>query len=171
MEEDSSPSEKRKNHKGWRILRYDPTNCNEINSSPFIRQCFEDVSCLGLCQRVGEVGLHEQITDWIATNLKWEKAIIAGIEFTDLKQYRPFLKSPYREVHSHIIPFKYPLEKYVPLMKVVIKFFTYERIFSGLYGYHIRMLMHFTTLKPLNMCNYLCRSLIKMSEKVQMKGK
>ena len=81
MEGDSSPSEMIKHYK---ILRYEPTNCNEINSSPFIKQCFEDVNCLGFCQRVGEVGFHEQLIDWIATNLKGERAIIAGFEFTFL---------------------------------------------------------------------------------------
>ena len=89
----------------------------------------------------------------------------------DLEHYISFLQSPYKEAHTHIIPFRYLLEKYAPLMKVVIKFFTCDGRFSILYTYHIRVLMHFTTLKPLNMCNYLCRSLIKMSEKVQVKGK
>jgi len=196
MEGDSSPPEKRKHHKGGSILRYEPTNCNEINSSPFIRQCFEDVSCLGFCQRVGEVGFHELLTDWIATNLKGEKSTIAGIDFTfsvaaislatgipndgeywfkcmslDLEQYKPFLKSPYIEAHSHLIPFRYLLEKYAPLMKVVMKFFTCEGRFSRLYQYDIRLLIHFTAIKPLNLCSYLCISLIKISENVRIKNK
>ena len=82
MEGDSSPSEKRKHHKGGRIMRYEPTNYNEINSSPFIRQFFEDVSWPVFCERVGEVGFHEQLTNWIATNLKGEKATIARIDLT-----------------------------------------------------------------------------------------
>ena len=43
--------------------------------------------------------------------------------------------------------------------------------FSGLYQYYIRLLVHFTTVKPLNFCNFLCRSVIKMFKKVQMKNK
>jgi len=58
MEGDSSP-EKKKKHKGGKILRYEPNNCNEINSSPFIKQCFEYVNCLEFCKRVCEVGFHE----------------------------------------------------------------------------------------------------------------
>ena len=145
---------------------------------------------------VCEEGFHEQLKNWVATYLKGESAIIFGVEFTfsvasislatglpnhgeysfkgmnlDLENYRPFLKTPYREKHAHIIPFGYLLEKYAPLMKVVMKLFTCERRFSRIYAYHIRLLMHFTIQKPLNMCNYLCRSLAKMSERIQMKNK
>ncbi len=119
MEGDSSPSERRKHHKGGKLLRYEPTNCNEINSSPLIKQCFEDVNCLEFCKRACEVGFHEQSIDCIATHFKGERAIIAGVEFTfsvaaislttgipdhgeywfkgmslDLQHYRSFLKSP-----------------------------------------------------------------------------
>lgn len=40
-----------------------------------------------------------------------------------------------------------------------------------LYAYHFRLLMHFTSQKPLNMCNYLFKSISKMSEKIKMKNK
>jgi hypothetical protein len=40
-----------------------------------------------------------------------------------------------------------------------------------MYQYHIRLLMHFTAIKPLNLPHYLFRSLVKMTEKVQSKGK
>ena len=118
MEAYSTPSGKIKHHKGGKILTYEPSNCSEITSSPFIRKCFEDVNFLGFCQRVEEVGFHEKLTDLFATNLKGEKATIAGIEFTfsvdaislatwipnhgeywfkgmnlDLEQYKPYLKS------------------------------------------------------------------------------
>ena len=149
MEGDSSPSEKRIQHKGGKIPRYEPSKCNEIISSPFITKCFEDVNCLGFCQRVEEVGYHEELTDLFAANLKGEKATIAGIDFTfsvaaislatgipnhgeywfkgmnlDLEQYKSFIKSQYKETHTHILPFRYLLERYAPLMKVVMKLFT-----------------------------------------------
>ena len=47
----------------------------------------------------------------------------------DLEHYRSFLKTPYRETHTHIIPFRYILEKYAPLMKVVMIVFTCEEGF------------------------------------------
>jgi len=59
MEEDSSPTEKRKHQKGGKILRYEPSNCSEITSSPFIRKFFEYFNYLVFFQRVEEVGFHE----------------------------------------------------------------------------------------------------------------
>jgi len=131
------------------------------------------------------------LIDWVATHLKGESAIIIGVEFTfsvasislairrqdhgeywfkgmslDLVHYRSFLKTPYKETHTHIIPFRYLLEKYAPLMNFFMIFFTCEGRFSRLYAYHIYLLVHFTAQKPFSMCNYLYRSLAKMSEKV-----
>lgn len=63
------------------------------------------------------------------------------------------------------------LERYAPFMKVVMKFFTCEGRFSRLYQYHIRLLMHFIVAKSLNLSSYLYKSLTKMSERVQLKGK
>ena len=132
----------------------------------------------------------------MTNQLKGESVFIVGVELTfsvasislatripdngeywfkgmslDLEYYRPFLKTPYREKHAHVMPFKYLLEKYAPLIKIVMKLFTCEGRFSRTYAYRIRLLMHFTSEKPLNMCNYLCRSIAKMSERIQMKNK
>lgn len=75
-------SQERKNyHKGGKILRYEPNNYNEINSSRFIKKCFEDVNCVEFCKRVCEVSFHEHLIDWIAMYLKGERAIIEGDEF------------------------------------------------------------------------------------------
>jgi hypothetical protein len=48
-----------------------------------------------------------------------------------------------------------------------MNYFTCEGIFSKLYKYHVRLLIHFTGLKPLNLSYYLYKSLDKMVEKVQ----
>ena len=195
MEIDSSPKRKRQ-HKGGRILRHEPSDCNQINSYPFIKQCFEDVHCLEFCKRVSEAGFYEQLTDWVATHLKGETIIISSIDFSfsmasitlatglpdngeywfkemslDLENYNPFLKTLYRDTHTHFMPFRYLLEKYAPLMKTIMRFFTYEGRFSRLYAYHIRLFMHFTSQNPLNMCNYISRSISKISDKIQLKGK
>lgn len=195
MEAESLPERKRQ-HKGGRILRYEPSDCNTINSYPFIKQCFEDVHYLEFCKRVSKTRFHEKLTDWVATHLKGETVFISGIEFNfsvasisiatglpdngeywfkgmnlDLENYKPFLKTPYRDTHTHLLPFRYLLEKYALLIKTVMRFFTCEGRFSRLYAYHIRLLMHFTSQKPLNICNYLFKSISKMSEKLQLKDK
>ena len=52
MEPNSPPSEKRKYNKRGKTLRFEPSNCNEITSFPFVKKCFEDVICLEFCQKV-----------------------------------------------------------------------------------------------------------------------
>lgn len=89
----------------------------------------------------------------------------------DLEEYKPYLKSQYKGAHPHVFPFKDMLERYAPLMKAFMKFFTCEGQFFWLYEYHIRHLMHFTATKSINLSSYLYRSLTKMSERVQLKGK
>ena len=118
MEAESSPERKRQ-HKGQRILKYEPSDCNTINSYPFIKQCFEDVHCLEFCKRVSEAGFYEQLIDWVVTQLKGDTTVIAGIEFSfsvasislatslpdtdeywfkgmslDIENYKPFLRMP-----------------------------------------------------------------------------
>lgn len=76
MEGDFSP-ERKKHHKGGKILRYEPSSCNDINASRFIK-----LNCPDFFKRVLEVGFHEQLIDWVTTHLKGESAIIANVEFT-----------------------------------------------------------------------------------------
>lgn len=52
-------------------------------------------------------------------------------------------------------------------MKIIMKYFSCEGRFSRLYTYHIRLLMHFTRVKFLNIPYYLFRSIDKMASIVQ----
>ena len=85
----------------------------------------------------------------------------------DLNHYQPFLKPRYQADCKTIFPFSHILERYAPLMKVIMKYFTCEGRFSRLYSYHIRILMHFTSAKLLHLPYYLYRSIYKMSYIVQ----
>ena len=89
----------------------------------------------------------------------------------DLEEYKPYLKSQYKGAHSHVFACIYLLERYAPLMKVFMKLFTCKGRFSRMYQYHIRLLVHFKAARSLNLCNCLYRSMIKMSERVQVKGR
>lgn len=80
-----------------------------------------------------------------------------------------FLKPQCKESPSHGFPSRKLLDKYNPLMKIIMKYLTCEGGFNRLYQYHIILLMHFTSKKPLNLPNYLFRSLVKMTKKVQSK--
>ena len=89
----------------------------------------------------------------------------------DIQNYIIFLKPQYKEAPSHVFPSRKLLNKYIPLMNMIMKYFTCEGSFSRLYQYHIRFLMHFTSIKPQNIPNYLFRSLAKMTQKVKNKGR
>ncbi len=84
----------------------------------------------------------------------------------DIENYKPFLKPHYKDAPKHIFPFRQFLDRYAPLIKMIMRYFTCEGRFSRLYQYHIRLLMHFTTVKPLNLPHNLYRNLVKMTKKV-----
>ena len=67
-----------------------------------------------------------------------------------MSYYEPFIKRGYKEGCKTIFPFSHLLERYAPLMKVIMNYFTYEGLCSRLYSYHVRLLMHFTRLNMLN---------------------
>ena len=73
----------------------------------------------------------------------------------------------YKDYKKSIFPFSHFLERYAPMMRVIMKYFTCEGRFSRLYSYHIRFLMHFTRVKMLHLPYYLYRSIDKMSYIVQ----
>ena len=143
------------------------------------------MSCL--CQKVEELGFREKLTSTFATSLRRDKVTIAGLVFTlsaesisiatripnngetwlkcrdiDLENYKMYLKPSYKADPKCIFPFKCLLEMYAPLMKMIMKYFTREGRFSRLYQYHVRLLMHFTSVEALNLPHYLYRSMVKM---------
>ena len=91
-------------------------------------------------------------------------------ENLDISCYEPFLKPRYKEGCKSIFPFSHLLERYAPLMSVIMKYFTCEGRYSRLYSYHIRLLMHFTRVKMLHLPYYLYRSIDKMSSIVQRRN-
>ena len=53
----------------------------EINASSFIKRSFEEVGCLGFCEKTQEVGCHANLTSIFSTQLKRNKTTIAGMDF------------------------------------------------------------------------------------------
>ena len=195
MDTDTSPS-KRKKYTREKILRFEPSHCHQITSSHFILKYFENVNCVQFFQKIQEVGHNEQLIGLFSIALKKGKFFIVGLEFNfalesisiatgipnhgeywfkgmnvDDEYYKPYLKSTYKYDPLHVFPFRYLLDKYAPLMKSIMMLFTCEGHFSRLYQYHIRLLMNFTAVKSLNMCNYLFKSVSKMAEKIHEKGR
>lgn len=54
-------------------------------------------------------------------------------------------------------------------MKLIMKYFNCEGQFSHLYAYHIRLLMHFTRVRMMNLPYFMCWNIEKMTTLVQKK--
>ena len=118
------------------------------------------------CERIMEEGCHLQLNNLFSTSFIMGKAIIAGVEFNalakvissaisipshgenwfkgmdlDLEHYKQLLKPYAREKPEYLFPFKNLLNKYAPLMMLIMNYFTCEGIFSRLYRY----LLYYTT--------------------------
>ena len=83
------------------------------------------------------------------------------------KYYEPFIKPRYRNERRRFFPFNYLLDRYAPMMKIIMKYFSCEGGFSRLYTYHIRLLMHFTRVRLLNIPYFIFMSIDKMAFIVQ----
>jgi len=81
--------------------------------------------------------------------------------------YEPYMKPGYRNERRGYFPFSHLLDKYAPLMKIIMKYFSCEGRFSRVYSYHIRIIMHFTRVKMLNIPYYLFWSVEKMAYTAQ----
>ena len=81
--------------------------------------------------------------------------------------YEPFIKPRYRNERRTVFPFSYLLDRYAPMMKIIMKYFSCEGRFSRIYTYHIRLLMLFTRVRLLSIPYYLFRSIEKMTFIVQ----
>lgn len=146
-------------------------------------------------EQIVDFGSHVPLTSIFSQNLNTDKAIMVGIEFNvlagiiysatcipnhddtqfkgmelSLDDYKMFLKPNVRETFEHGFPFRHLLNEYSPLMKLIMNYFTCEGRLSRLYRYHVMLLMHFTSTRTLNLCNFLSKSVLKMAKKIHTRG-
>ena len=95
---------------------------------------------------------------------QWNKGQLVGKE-----HYEPYIKASYQKQMSRVFPFRYLRDTYAPLMKLIIKYFTYEGKFSCLHTYHVILLMHFTRVRMMKLPYFICRNIEKMATLVQRK--
>jgi hypothetical protein len=88
----------------------------------------------------------------------------------DIFHYHDFLKPGFRNYKFRAtIPREFLLKSHIDLLRVIQKFLTCEGRFDKVRQYHFRLLMNFTSKKPLNLPFYLLRSLVKMDDRVQLR--
>jgi hypothetical protein len=68
------------------------------------------------------------------------------------------------------VPSRYLCEPFQNLLKVIRRYFTCEIRSGRIYPHHIRLLMHFTWKRPLNLPFFLHRSLERITDNVQVEA-
>ena len=142
---------RRHQHRGGRINRFEPQNIMEFNASIMTVKCFENVGCFNFCERVQQVQSHPELTRLSILNLHEKRVNLAGVNFElssdaiaiatgipsvgekwfkqanlDISYYEPYLKPRYKDYNKFIFPFSHFLERYAPMVKVIMKYFTCE---------------------------------------------
>lgn len=148
----------RHDHKGGKINRFEPINTRELIASPLIVSFFKHVGCFEFCERVKKVQNHSELTRLFIINLHKKQVNLVGVTFEmstnsiatstripsmgerwfkqeslDMSYYEPYLKPRYKYHNKSIFPFSHLLNRYVPMMKIIMKYFTCEGGFSHLY--------------------------------------
>ena len=139
------------NHKGGKVNRFEPQSIVDITSSPLILSCFQNVGCFEFCEKVKQVKHHPELTRLFVLNLHNKQVNLARVDFElsvdaisnaigiivvgekwfkkarlDMKHYEPFVKTRYRVGCRAIFPFSHLKQRFAPLMRVIMKYFTCE---------------------------------------------
>lgn len=149
----------RRPHKGGKRIKEEPSSLRELQACPFSLSCFRYQSCFSFCEMVERVKSHHELARLFVTHLDNNEVHLAGVTFTlsptviskatsipnvgekwnkgqyiDREYYEPCIKAKYHNKLSRVFPFKFLENRFAPLMKIIIKYFTYEGRFSRLYA-------------------------------------
>jgi hypothetical protein len=85
--------------------------------------------------------------------------------------YEEFIKTKCLNMKVEMgVPSQYLQEPCRKILMVIRKYFTYERRFDKIHPHHIRLLMHFTGRRPLNLPFFLHQSLREMVANVHVEA-
>lgn len=160
----------------------------ELLAFPLATTCFRCQSFFEFCEMAERVKYHHELARQFVINMENNVVHLAGINFTlspaiiveatrmpDVgekwnkrrnvrkQHYEPYIKAKYHGKLSRVFTFKFLEDRHVPLMKLIIKYFTCEGRFSRLYAYHIRLLMHFTKARMMSIPYFICKNIESMN--------
>ena len=127
----------------------------ELQACPFSLSCFRHQSCFTFCEMVERVKFHHELARLFVTHLDNNEVNLVGVTFTlslviiseatsipnvgekwnkgqgiDREYYEPYIKAKYHNKLKRVFPFKFLKDRFAPLMKIIIKYFTCEGRFS-----------------------------------------
>jgi hypothetical protein len=181
----------RKGARSGRNVGPEPQILTLVNEDPEVRASFEQVRCMTFCRKIQ--GFNMKLAEQFTLRFDGSRAVIAGVIF----QVTEETLSATTEIPSHIerwfkgmpldtqcykdfikrdclggkvetgVPSRYLQGPFRKLMEVIKKYFTCEGRFDRIHSHHIRLLMHFTGRRPLNLPFFLHQSLREMADNAQ----
>ena len=173
----------------------EPTSLTYLQVCPLAVTCFHHQSCYEFCERISQIQHHRELVRLFVFHLHDGHVNLAGVDFIlspeivaqatgipnvgeewnkrkllDRFQYEPYIKPVYMRYMTGVFPFIFLRDEYAPLMRLIIRYFTREGRFSHLYSYHIRLLMHFTRVRMMNIPFFMCQNIEKMVPLMQRKS-
>lgn len=181
----------RKTNKGRDIVRFKPQGMALINSCPGYMDVFRREGCLRFCQQLQ--GHDVDITYKFVLNYDGTKSIVGDLIIPvtkqaistttgipaegerwfkgmtlDTNECGQFFKKEYQGIKLTTRAQRgYMMKDNDELLKVIQRYFTCEGRFNMVYLYHIRLLLHFTSKRALNLPYFLYKSIGKMAGKIQ----
>ena len=189
------PKRHHKGGKGGRHVREEPTSLAHLQACPLAVTCFRHLSCFEYCERISQIQHHRELVRLFVLHLHNGHVNLVGVNFTlspetiaqatripnlgeewskrqllDRFYYEPYIKPGYMRHLSTVFPFRFLRDEFAPLMKLIILYFSCEGRFSRLYAYHVRLLMHFTRVRMMNILFFMCHNIERMVPLVQRKS-
>ena len=181
--------------KGGQHVREEPTSLAYLQACPLAVTCFRYQSCYEYCERISQIQHHRELVRLFVLHLHNGHVNLAGVDFTlspeivaqatgipnigeewskrqplNRFHYEPYIKPTCMRYLTGVFPFRFLRDEYAPMMKIIIRYFTCEGRFSRLYSYHIRLLMHFTRVRMMNIPFFMCRNIERMVPLMQRKS-
>jgi hypothetical protein len=178
----------RKGARSGRNVGPEPQSLTLVNEDPEVRASFEQVGCMTFCRKIQ--GFNMKLAEQFTLRFDGSHAVIAGVIFQVTEEtlsatteipshgerwfkgmpldawcYKDFIKRDCLggKVETGI-PSRYLQGPFRKLMEVIRKYFTCEGRFDIIHSHHIRLLMHFTGRRPLNLPFFLHQSLREMAD-------
>jgi hypothetical protein len=178
----------RKGARSGRNVGPEPQSLTLVNEYLEVRASFEQVGCMTFCRKIQ--GFNMKLAEQFTLRFDGSRAVIAGVVFQVTEEtlsvttkipscgerwfkgmhldawcYEDFIKRDCLggKVETSI-PSRYLQGPFQKLMEVIRKYFTCEGRFDIIHSHHIRLLMHFTGRRLLNIPFFLHQSLREMAD-------
>ena len=165
----------RRGGKSGQHKKVEPTSLTELQACPFAVSCFQHMACYQFCERLSHIQPHRELARLFVLHLHDGQVTLAGVNFVfspeaiteatgipnvgevwlkskwlDFVYYEPYVRPSCMHNLTGTFPIKFLRAEYMDIMRLIMHYFTCEGRFARVSSYHIRMLMHFTRVRVMN---------------------